>query len=46
MGVLLAGVAALTFVMPRAHTAPGTGTATGDGPGPGASPRAVAAAER
>jgi EmrB/QacA subfamily drug resistance transporter len=50
MGVLLAGVAALTFIMPRARLATGggatTGATTGAGKNADAGPRTVAAAER
>jgi EmrB/QacA subfamily drug resistance transporter len=50
MGVLLAGVAALTFIMPRARpatgTGPGAGVSTGAGGGAGTAQRAVPAGER
>jgi hypothetical protein len=52
MGVLLAGVAALTYFMPRAGLATGTGTGTGvgvsagAGGGTSAGQRAVPAGER
>jgi EmrB/QacA subfamily drug resistance transporter len=46
MGVLLAGVAALTFLMPRARPATGPGTGAGVSAGAGAARRAVPAGER
>ena len=51
MGVLLAGVAALTFIMPRARQAAGTGQGAdageqGAGAGASAGKRAVPAGER
>jgi EmrB/QacA subfamily drug resistance transporter len=46
MGVLLAGVAALTFIMPRARLAAGTGAGAGADVGPSAGRRAVPAGER